>query len=443
MENTFKNYYQQIHGDASHFNKIDGIDSKYTINKNGILYNNDTKTFVNYVALNDRISYDVKDLSGRRLRLSAHRLVLMAFCPLDITIVEYLKLPMIVFDKNYSNIELSNLSWKIPEGGIESKTYKGYYSIPWHIGYFINKEYEVIIPSKKEICKVTTPDGARDYPKITRLPELYSSFKNCWHTRQFHRLICLTFLPIPDFNERILVNHKDGNKLNYNLSNLEWSTYSENRQYAIANDLCVQSVKVRALDTRNNKKYLFNSLQEAARITKRHAWDIKKAIDAYSSSKQIRLHPWIFTSYEEELPRSYKRLENKKTGFTYFKVVKDGEVKYIRGVRSLSRYVKSDMILPLTNSDNFCFRGFNVSRVCIEDIPQDIVNSFKEAYANVGGSKPMAIKVTDLNTNQISTFDNTLEFALKIGANKKTIQKSMSMNQGRWSNYLIEYRSPY
>lgn len=42
-----------------------------------------------------------------------------------------------------------------------------------------------------------------------------------------HRLILSTFEPIEN-EENFDVNHKDGNKLNNNVSNLEWCTRSEN-----------------------------------------------------------------------------------------------------------------------------------------------------------------------------------------------------------------------
>lgn len=50
-----------------------------------------------------------------------------------------------------------------------------------------------------------------------------------------HRLMGLAFIPNPENKPQI--NHKDGNKLNLKLSNLEWNTSSENTQHAYDNGL--------------------------------------------------------------------------------------------------------------------------------------------------------------------------------------------------------------
>ena len=62
------------------------------------------------------------------------------------------------------------------------------------------------------------------------------SIDNKSHRYSVHRLVLENFKPVQGM-EKLQVNHKDGNKLNNNLNNLEWTTCEENITHAIQNNL--------------------------------------------------------------------------------------------------------------------------------------------------------------------------------------------------------------
>jgi hypothetical protein len=91
------------------------------------------------------------------------------------------------------------------------------------------------------------------------------------HYFSVHRLVALTFLS-NDFNKKE-VNHKDGNKSNNNISNLEWVTSSENQLHAFKNGLQkskmgkdhVQSKSILQYDLNGNLIRKFESINQVKR----------------------------------------------------------------------------------------------------------------------------------------------------------------------------------
>jgi len=80
-----------------------------------------------------------------------------------------------------------------------------------------------------------------------------------------HRLVATAFCHKP--SEDLVVNHKDGNKLNNSCTNLEWITHAENARHASATGLHIGSnhkkIKQLSLDGMYVKEH--DSIADAAR----------------------------------------------------------------------------------------------------------------------------------------------------------------------------------
>jgi hypothetical protein len=91
--------------------------------------------------------------------------------------------------------------------------YEGKYSIDIHGNIFSYKSKKFLTP-----CI-----GTSGYPSVLLYNKKRSGFL-------IHRLVAFHFLPNP--SNLPFVNHIDGNKTNFSLDNLEWSSHSQNMSHA-------------------------------------------------------------------------------------------------------------------------------------------------------------------------------------------------------------------
>lgn len=87
--------------------------------------------------------------------------------------------------------------------------------------YYITKSGEVISKARKNEIKLKPNKTANGYLKVVLMGSGGSRI-----TVNVHRLVAMAFLE--NFNEGYVVNHKDGNKENNSVDNLEWVSPKEN-----------------------------------------------------------------------------------------------------------------------------------------------------------------------------------------------------------------------
>jgi hypothetical protein len=131
------------------------------------------------------------------------------------------------------------------------------------------------------------------YSSSNGYPSVHVFYKGKRQNVPIHRLIAETF--IKNTNNYPCVNHKDGNKLNNLVDNLEWCTHSQNHIHAIENGL--RKTGVNAYNSKFNKEDILQikklfidkvSMQKIAKlynVNYRTIWQIKNE----KSYKTIKL----------------------------------------------------------------------------------------------------------------------------------------------------------
>jgi len=160
-------------------------------------------------------------------------------------------------------------------------------------GFKWEYENEIWKPIPKELIHNKEGYSISSYGRVknhkNRISEGYNKPNNykwisvCPKQYLLHILVARVFLP--NFYGKSIVNHKDGNKTNCKLYNLEWTTPSENSQHAYNTLLNTWGKKIKVTNSHTNKIKTFVNIKNFSRFANisiykcRYALKKKKLLD--------------------------------------------------------------------------------------------------------------------------------------------------------------------
>lgn len=185
--------------------------------------------------------------------------------------------------KHINNVkDLPNEVWKdIPD-------YEGIYQVS-NKGRI--KSLARIVGNCKRKDKIIIPkDNGTDYYKV-------NLYKNGKHKNHYvHKLVASVF--INNESNKPCINHKDYNRKNNNVENLECVTYKENNNYSCCSEHAAlkNSLRVLVVDLDNNPIKMFASIHQCSRYFNVDASHISGIIhNNYIFRKQYKL----YSAYDE------------------------------------------------------------------------------------------------------------------------------------------------
>lgn len=225
--------------------------TQYTISSHGNIRDENGLQTYNFGTFEGHYTFDFKR-NGKICRIKIHRYVAMNFLenPYNLKYICHI-------DGDTFNNRVANLKWvsssqnKVDDIDMSDKIVPSTIVVPRQ-----KCAIEVFVPEGvDEIWKtVVIDDVVWNYEvsnfgniRITNTQKLRSLNNNTGymvctlfyngkpHSKQVHRLVAQAFLPPCDDLDKTVVNHKDYNKINNHVDNLEWVSISENNKHAHQN----------------------------------------------------------------------------------------------------------------------------------------------------------------------------------------------------------------
>ena len=293
---------------------------------------------------------------------------------------------------------------------------KGYNLIPGFMRYAINREGVVFDTVRKKTCN-HLPDDDR-YPTVSVL----DVDKGKHRSVVIHRLLAFTWLRRTR-PEMWMVNHKDGIKSNFKLSNLEWVTPQENNRHAVKTGLDIDAITTVVRDTKDWKTHVFGSIAEACR------WMDCKRMSMVQLQSKLRPSRLLLNRFEvrigdDKTPWYYKPGDKIRAGrYTITAKLSDTDIRTYLDTRDFRKELK-------------LWNVFNIEAMIdkAKTLYPDGEFSYEDHY------ETRRIECYNLKTGEILVSDTIMWFSSRLNIHRSRIGNTLSQGLNREvDGYLFRY----
>lgn len=293
--------------------------------------------------------------------------------------------------------------------------------------------------------------------RIPKSKSSYISFSYNGERFDLHRVLASTFILDTEADRGIrIVNHKDGNKQNNTLENIEWVTHSGNLTHAYQTGLRDDNSPILVKDIRDGTVVRFNSIGEVARRFNVNTGNVHQKLDPSRKGRICYSHYLIIREGDSWPEIDVNKLDNYLNGES--KKIVGSQVGYNTVYLFESIGMAAEKIGTSPTALSARFRrallkgkvGIECGEWTLSMIDKTAASALEKALIvnriktnKYPKRKPMRVKVRDLKTDEVFEMDSLEQLALKLGVKKSAIQKHIWTNDGVWKKRLqVEYLAP-
>jgi hypothetical protein len=248
---------------------------------------------------------------------------------------------------------------------------------------------------------------------------------------KIHQLVAKVFLPNP--HNKLVVNHKDGNKLNAKLDNLEWNTHKENSIHAYSIGLNKNTKQIIQYDKNMNKIKEFKSINEASRELNISSVRISKCCNKLFNT----FNNYIFLFKDDYIDNTNIIIQNNKPNSIIQFDLNFNIIKCFESVTHASKelHIKYNLISACCNNKQKSTNGFIF--MYENNYDQNI------QYKLIRNTKAKKVVQLDLNMNKINIFDSIIKASNNLHISDSSISSCCKGKRKTTGGFKFMYLEDY